>query len=102
MTNIYHTFSSTAQAYNSTMCSDDISKGDILLIESEEVVALAWAWPVAVTANIGSLHGTKTGNCLRTIREDEYQDNAGEQVFTEEQISNAEELALKLGYKLNH
>ncbi|MCR8576175.1 hypothetical protein [Streptomyces sp. Isolate_219] len=52
-----HRFEDTADAYNSTQVRDDIRDGDVLVIESEGVVAfLRTAWPAAITAERGELH----------------------------------------------
>ncbi|WP_213664138.1 hypothetical protein [Stutzerimonas stutzeri] len=57
MTNaIPHPFASTVDAYDQTQCNPAIRVGDTLLIASEQVVGLSWAWPVAVTAQAGDLH----------------------------------------------
>ncbi|MGE9695932.1 hypothetical protein [Streptomyces sp. CH6] len=53
-----HTFESTQQAYNATQCRDDVRDGDVLAIPSEGVVGfLRSAWPAAITAKTGELHG---------------------------------------------
>ncbi|NIY68095.1 hypothetical protein [Streptomyces malaysiensis] len=51
-----HTFGDTFQAYNATQCQEDIRDGDVLLVESEKVVGIAWTWPFALTESIGELH----------------------------------------------
>lgn len=51
-----HQFSSTGEAYDACQCDEDIQDGDILVIESEGVIGVADTWPVAVTAEHGSLH----------------------------------------------
>lgn len=51
-----HTFDSTAEAYDATQCSDDIETGAPLLVESEQVVGLAYTWPFAVTVAAGEFH----------------------------------------------
>jgi len=35
--------------------------GDIIIIPSEKIVAIAWAWPMAITAEFGDLHSHKAG-----------------------------------------
>lgn len=52
-----HTFDSTGDAYNATQCDESIKSGALLLIESEHVVGLAGTWPIAVTVELGELHG---------------------------------------------
>lgn len=52
-------YSTSGQAYDAIMCeADGIKTGDIVVIKSERVVGLAWAWPIAVTAEHGELHLT--------------------------------------------
>jgi hypothetical protein len=83
-----HHFFSTGEAYDAVQCYDDIKKGDTLIIISEGVVGLAWAWPVAITANCGDLHAVTD----RTLFDDE---------FTPEQITQARAVAVELGYPLS-
>ena len=51
-----HTFGSTGDAYDQTQCNPALRAGDTLLIPSEQVVGLAWTWPIAVTVQAGNLH----------------------------------------------
>ena len=67
--NIWH-FDTTFEAYDACQCRDDIKTGDILVIESEQVIGLADCWPIALTAERGELHQIKpdwpiAGWCLR-------------------------------------
>ncbi len=50
------TFESSGDAYDAAQCCDDIKTGAALIVESESAVALAWAWPVAVTAALSNFH----------------------------------------------
>lgn len=57
MTTIHAHFASTADAYDASQCVDTIESGDILVIESEGVVAiLDKAWPAAITVAHGEMH----------------------------------------------
>jgi len=49
-------YESTADAYAVCQCDATIRNGDLLVIPSEQVVGLAWTWPVAVTVFPGDLH----------------------------------------------
>ncbi|MET7631816.1 hypothetical protein ABZS53_15370 [Streptomyces sp. NPDC005499] len=51
-----HTFDDTVEAYDATQCREDIRDGDVLVIESESVVGIAWTWPFALTEAFGELH----------------------------------------------
>lgn len=51
------TFKSTGDAYDASQCDESIGTGSILDIPSEGVIGVAYAWPVAVTAHTGALHG---------------------------------------------
>lgn len=51
-----HTFRSTGNAYDRCQCDDTIRTGDMLVIESESIIGLAGAWPIAVTEAAGNLH----------------------------------------------
>lgn len=52
------TFATTEEAYDSTQCRADIRHGDIVLVPSANVAGVLYrAWPTAVTAEHGELHG---------------------------------------------
>ncbi|MEV5264770.1 hypothetical protein [Streptomyces werraensis] len=51
-----HTFNSTSDAYDATQCDEDIKDGDVLVIEPEKVVGIAYTRPFALTEHIGELH----------------------------------------------
>jgi len=52
-----HEFQSSGEAYDASQVSDEISHGDILVVASENAVAvLDKAWPVAVTEFAGAFH----------------------------------------------
>ena len=52
---LVHHHSDTGSAYDSSNCEDDHAHA-VLIIDSEGVVGLAWAWPIAVTVETGALH----------------------------------------------
>jgi hypothetical protein len=92
MANVW-TFDTTGDAYDSVQCDDDIKNGDILVIPSENVVGLAWTWPIAVTDNAGHLHSIddKPDSLEVIMRDAKWSD---EQVRAA--IAKAEEMSLKL------
>jgi hypothetical protein len=51
-----HKFDTTEEAYDATQCDENISKGDILIVEDEKVVGIAYTWPIAITKEHGALH----------------------------------------------
>ncbi|MFE5853167.1 hypothetical protein ACFQ61_08095 [Streptomyces sp. NPDC056500] len=51
-------FQSTSDAYDATQCDPRILDGDVLLIENEKVIGIAYTWPFALTAHFGDLHVT--------------------------------------------
>lgn len=57
-----HYFKTSGEAYDAAMTGthpdsgDDVLIGDILVVESEQVIGLADTWPVAVTSQRGQLH----------------------------------------------
>ena len=87
-----HTFGSTEHAYGACQ-GDDIKNGDILDIEAEGVVGLAWAWPVAVTAESGELDAVR----LNPGAVERVAEKAG---WSNEQISAAVALATSRGYEI--
>lgn len=51
-----HAFATTGNAYDACQTDEAIETGHTLIILTERVVALAGAWPIAVTAAAGVLH----------------------------------------------
>ena len=47
-------FSDSGDAYDAS--NSRLESGTVIVIESEGVVGLSWAWPVAITVNGGKLH----------------------------------------------
>ncbi len=61
-----HTFPDTGDAYNCTQCGtsntgEDVTNGDLLVIESEQVVGICDTWPFAVTIAYGNLDALEDG-----------------------------------------
>ncbi len=57
-----HYFKSSREAYDACNYSERVEDGDILVIEAEQVIGLAWAWPVAVTQKVGAFHTVEGGD----------------------------------------
>ncbi|TPL66590.1 hypothetical protein [Mesorhizobium sp. B2-4-1] len=93
-----HFFDSTGDAYDCTQCMEDIENGDTLVIPDEKVVGLADTWPVAVTAHAGNLHSLDDGNFETYLHQ--FGANAGERVFTDDQIKVARAIATAWGFEL--
>lgn len=53
----------TELAYQCCNCSDDPEwkTGNVVVLPSEEIVLICWAWPIAVTAKGGDLHQCENG-----------------------------------------
>ena len=49
-------FRNTGAAYDACQTDATLVAGTVLLVPTEQVVAVAWTWPVAVTRNDGELH----------------------------------------------
>jgi len=49
-------FRSSGAAYDACMTDEAMTFGTIFMVPSEQIVGIAWAWPVAVTLNGGHLH----------------------------------------------
>lgn len=62
-----HYFYESGSAYDACQCSEGISDGDILVIESEEVIGVAGTWPVAVTVKNGELHTLAAGRTVEDV-----------------------------------
>lgn len=58
-------FESTGAAYDATQTDERINKGDVLVIDSEQVVGIADTWPIAVTIQAGKLHTPAEGTTLQ-------------------------------------
>lgn len=54
-------FDTSGDAYDACNYDDEIKTGDILRVLSENVIGLADAWPVAITAEAGQFHTTPCG-----------------------------------------
>ncbi|MEU9050100.1 hypothetical protein AB0D37_06805 [Streptomyces sp. NPDC048384] len=85
-----HHFQDTTEAYDATQCREDIRDGDVLVIESENVVGLSWTWPFALTDAHGELH--KLTADPRTYNDGMFA--AG--------VEAAEQVAKELGVTLNY
>jgi len=48
-------FATTAQAFDACQAGS-LEDGDIIVVEAEEVIGVAWTWPIAATAEAGGLH----------------------------------------------
>lgn len=90
-----HAFESTGNAYDATQCDERIASGDTLIILSERVVAVAYTWPFAVTAQAGKLHsiGPKEGDSLVAL--------AQSFEVAEEDLRFACQIAAALGFELD-
>jgi|GEM_PF-1428119 hypothetical protein len=62
-----HIFESTKAAYNATMIGEEVSIGDILIIPSEKVVGVAYAWPFALTEDTGALHALANSDSFNRL-----------------------------------
>lgn len=89
-------FDTTGDAYDAVQTHDEIKTGDTLLIPSEQIVGLAYTWPVAVTAQVGKLHTVASGPIAKL--DAGIGDKTGKPVFTEEQVEFAQELARSFGW----
>jgi len=87
-----HVYESTGEAYDDCQCNPLIGSGDTLIIESEHVVGLAWAWPIAVTQAAGKLHQVTAGSNLV---------NDFDQSFSDAQVREAVAEAVKRGFALD-
>ncbi|MCT9105390.1 hypothetical protein [Streptomyces mirabilis] len=85
--NIHH-FDDTTEAYNAAQCRDDIRDGDVLVIETEKVIGIAWTWPFALTESFGELHVT-------TVNPRTYQDG----IFAAG-VDRGEQLAREMGWRI--
>jgi hypothetical protein len=93
-----HYFDSTGEAYDMCQCDENIKTGDTLVVMSEGVVGLAWAWPVAITRAHGKLHSLVAGSSALDLKESP--DNTGVPVFSTAQVIAAEDEAGKHGFAL--
>lgn len=86
-----HRFDSTEEAYDACMCDDSIKTGDVLLIEPEKVIGLAWAWPISLSKATGCLH-----RCRDEAPEEIM--TAGKRVFSDASIQKAWDLIKVKGW----
>ncbi|ORW33261.1 hypothetical protein AWB91_09040 [Mycobacterium paraense] len=62
-----HFFRDTGRAYNECQCNESIRTGDVLVIQQEQTVGLADAWPVAVSKEAGHLHQLLEGHTFDDV-----------------------------------
>ena len=53
-------FDSSGQAYDRCNSDEHMHTGRVFIVESEKIVGIAWAWPIAVTQESGQLHTSTT------------------------------------------
>lgn len=58
---VTHYFKNSGDAYEAAQIDETINDGDVLVIESEEVVGLVGDFPIAITAWHGELHAIDEG-----------------------------------------
>ena len=61
------TFANSGDAYDMTQCDEDLKTGDVLLIPSEKVVGITYTWPLAITKEMGPLHGVEEGHKIEDL-----------------------------------
>lgn len=90
-----HAFETTGNAYDATQSDEQIKSGDTLIVLKERVVAVAYTWPLAVTAQAGALHSLTPliGDTLLRV--------AGSFNLQEADIAAAIEMAVALGFDLD-
>lgn len=84
------TFESTGDAYDACQVRDDIEDGDVLVIERERVIGIAYTWPFALTEEYGELHTLNDHLDPRTYQDGKYAPT----------VSMAEREAARLGIPL--
>ena len=94
-----HVFRTTGQAYDACNCSDEVSIGDVIVIESEKVVGVSDAWPLAVTKERGSLHQLLPGFKIEGLKEDTIQSRDADKIIAG--WYEARLIAKFLGYELD-
>lgn len=90
-----HAFETTGNAYDAVQTDDQIKSGDTLIILTERVVGVAYAWPLAVTAEAGKLHpvAPKAGETMEQL--------AKTFSLSEEDLTAAIIMARALGFDLD-
>lgn len=89
-----HYFDSTGDAYDACQCDEGIKDGDTLVILNEQVVGLAYTWPVAITVENGALHTTKDDKPVAGVLDIETK----EPVFKPWQVEHAKQIARLYGF----
>jgi len=52
----YIDFPSSGAAYDACNSREEMVTGRIFTVESEQIVGISWAWPIAVTQQSGKIH----------------------------------------------
>lgn len=87
---VWH-FEHSGAAYDASQCRDEIRRGDALVC-ADGVVGLAWAWPLAITVELGKLHDAKPGAWAEIFADAK---------ISREQVRAAVEIARELGRPVN-
>ena len=82
-------FPTSGAAYDACNSDETMETGTIFMVPSEQIVGIAWAWPVAVTRNAGHLH---------TLENDSRTADLDPEV--KQAVKAAAALALALGFDL--
>ncbi|WP_408586517.1 hypothetical protein [Novosphingobium sp.] len=90
-----HVLETTGNAYDACQVDEAIDKGHTLIVLGEGVVGLAWAWPVAVTAEAGHLHKIADAGAATLI------DLVAPLGFDEDDVRTAISLARALGFAID-
>lgn len=83
-----HEFDNTESTYSACQIGE-AKTGDLLIIESEEIVGVAYCWPIAATLRTGELYSIKPTSTIQMVAE-------GDSMHTE---SISDQAALIHGYK---
>jgi hypothetical protein len=67
----YIDFPCSGTAYDACNSREEMHKGRIFTVEAEQIVGIAWAWPIAITVKTGELHTAKIDPRLWTMEEPE-------------------------------
>jgi hypothetical protein len=56
----YINFRSSGAAYDACNSRDEMYTGRIFTVESEKIVGISWAWPIAITKEYGHIHSVSS------------------------------------------
>ena len=90
----YIDFPSSGNAYDACNSREEMHTGRIFTVESEKIVGISWAWPIAITKENGHIHSVSSDPRTWMMKAD--LSDGSKQVLEEPEIAASVKEAIKL------